>query len=432
MKKIVVLIAMVWAAVAAQATVVESVMTCPGEDASTQMNISWAAYGSGTRVHYMTQEEAMSSYIDVNSPRGKVVKPECERLCFTYDSISSKRPNGDDCIEAPIFFKCGASLTGLKPDTEYTYYICDKQGQPMSEPHTFKTAPSQGEWSCCVISDFHVYAPLPARTRAAMSMLEQVEKFDPGIDWVLHLGDVCAWGGSWSFWRDLYKEPYFHKYMWAGLNGNHDNMSRKYARCTSDFFRDANYVPRNGYKGQEGVCYHFRYGDAMFVMLNNEEMRDSTGFDAAAQWLREVVTDARRGSNPPRYVIVCEHYQWFYATNGKTSQYGRWSKIFDELGVDLALSGNNHIYARTGYLYDGKETDGSRGTVYVQTPSTDDERGQGMDSVLTYNQDLIKYRFTEGDKTVGALNMKVNDQRIVITLLDRNGTILDTVEVKAK
>lgn len=432
MKTVLVLITLVWAAVAAQAVIVESVMACPGEDASTQMNISWAAYGSGTSVHYMTKDQAMSSHIDVNSPMGKVVKPECERLCFTYDSISSKRANGDDCIETPLFFKCGASLNGLKPDTEYTYCIYDKDGHPVGGIHFFKTAPSQGEWSCCIISDFHAYAPLPARTRAAMDMLCKVENFDPGIDWVLHLGDVCAWGGSWSFWRDLYEEPYFHRYMWAGLNGNHDNMSRKYAKCTSDFFRDANYVPRNGYKGQEGVCYHFRYGDVMFVMLNNEDMRKDEEFAQASQWVRKVVTEARASSNPPRYVIVCEHYQWFYATNGKTSQYGRWSPIFDELGVDLALAGNNHIYARTNALLGGKETDGLTGTVYVQTASCDNERGQGMDETLSYNQDLIKYRWTEGDRTVSAVDMKVDDKHIVLTMLDRNGTILDTVEVKAK
>lgn len=403
---------------------VESVIANPGEDASTQVNISWAAHVPGTHVEYAVKGTGSETWHSV--------KPTYHRLCTTYDSIRSKSPRNEDIKEGVMFIKCAAELKGLTPATEYSYRIIDATGKEVVPVHYFKTAPVAGEWSCCVISDFHAYTPAPGRVKAAMAMLETVEKYDPGIDWVLHLGDVCAWGGSWSFWADLYKQPYFAKYMWTGVNGNHDNMTRGYDQTTNKFFRDANYVPRNGYEGQEGVCYHFNYGDVMFVMLNNEDMRKDEEFSAAAQWVRKVVTEARQSSNPPRYVVVCEHYQWFYATNGKTSQYGRWSKIFDELGVDLALAGNNHIYAHTGCLYYGNETDGSKGTVYLQTPSCDNERGQGMDETMVANQDLIKYRWTEGDKTVGALSMKVDSKHIVLTLLDRTGKVLDTVEVKAK
>ncbi len=421
MKRLVIASLLAWAFTMANAQV-ESIITCPGEDCATQVNVSWAALEDGTSVEYApaTRPEALSC-----------VKPCYERLCFTFDGISSKRPSGEDFVETPVFVKCGATLSGLTPGTNYLYRIVKDDGTPVSEVHSFKTAP-RGPWRCCVISDFHAYTPLGGRVRAAMDMLGQVESYNGGdLDWVLHLGDVCAWGGSWSFWVDLYSQDAFSKYMWAGLNGNHDNMSRKY-QLTNAYFRDANYVPRNGYEGEMGVCYHFRYGDVMFVMLNNEDMRQDEGFEKAAAWLRKVVTEARNSKNAPRYIVVCEHYQWFFATNGKTSQYGRWSPIFDELGIDLALGANNHIYACTGALYGGKETDGTSGTVYVQTPSSDNERGQGMDSVMVANQDLIRYRWTEGGNTVGAMHMAVDDRHILLTLLDRNGTPLDTVEVKAK
>ena len=401
---------------AAAATLdIETVITNPGEDASTMMNVSWSAYVPRTAVVYTRADDAQWS-------NATTLVPEQEHLCFTYDSISSKRPWGADFFETPIFFKCGAAIKGLAPDTEYKYKVMTLDGKESTAEHRFKTAGAQ-EWSCCIISDFHAYAPLPKRTRAAMDMMGVIERYDPSIDWVLHLGDVCAWGGSYSFWRDLYKEDYFHRFMWAGVNGNHDNMSRKY-QLTNAYFRDANYVPRNGYEGEMGVCYHFRYGNAMFVMLNNEDMRDDAGFEAAAQWVRKVVTEARQSSNPPQYVFVCEHYQWFMGHTGKKSQYNRWSPIFDELGVDVALAGNNHIYVRSGVLCDGKETDGTRGTLYVQTPSADNERGMTVNEGA--HNDMFKYRWTEGDRTVGALNMKVTPQGITITLHDRYGNLLDT------
>lgn len=409
-----------WVSVAAQT--VSSVVTCPGEDASNCMRISWAAEGKGTYVSYMP----LSGKSDV-----KVVKPETEFRCTTFDSVYSKAADGKDVVERVVFTKCGATLCGLTPDTEYAYKICDASGRTVSDEHRFRTAGAK-EWSCCVISDFHSYTPLQHRLDDAMKMHDTVTKYSGGhIDWTLHLGDVTAWGASWSFWQKLYSEPAFSQMMWAGVIGNHDYMGRQFKRTSNEFFHQANYMPENGYYGEMGVCYHFRYGDVLFVMLDNENMRTEQSLAAAQEWVRKVITDARNRKDAPRYVVVCEHYQWFMGDDGATSQYGRWSKLFDELGVDLALAGNNHIYARTDAVYDGHTTDGSKGTVYLQTPSSDNERGRAYKDLI-HNADLIKCRWTEGPKTIGALLMNVNERRISLTLLDRNGKSVDRVDVLSK
>ena len=292
---------------------------------------------------------------------------------------------------------------------------------------TFRTAPADGTWTAAVISDFHAYTPLPGRVEAAMAMLDTLEACNKGdFDWVLHVGDVCAWGGSYSFWRDLYTRKAFGKYLWAGVNGNHDNMSRKYIKTSNEFFRYANNNPLNGYAGEEGVCYHFTYAGTLFIMLNNENMKTDAQLSAAQSWVRRVIKE-----NPARFVVVVEHYQWFYGNDGRTSQYERWHQLFDECGVDLALSGNNHIYARTNALYQGQETDGSRGTVYLQTPSSDNERGQKLKE-WTDNKDRIKVRWSEGPKTVGGLLMKATPQQLTLTLYNRHGQAIDSVTVKAK
>lgn len=117
-------------------------------------------------------------------------------------------------------------------------------------------------------------------------------------------------------------------------------------------------------------------------MLNNENMRSEEGLQKAQEWVKRVVAE-----NPARYKVVCEHYQWFFGASGKDSQYPRWSKLFDELGITLALAGNNHIYASTHPLYDGKVVEPGKGTVYIQTTSSDNERGSACDleKPLEYN-----------------------------------------------
>lgn len=395
-----------------------SITACPAEDTRTQMNFSWG-----------TTPDIPAATLEVTTLKDHAWKKACRlrfegALCTTYDSVYSKTAEGKDFYERVAFHKYNAHMEGLKKNTAYQYRII--ADADTSEVHYFHTSGSK-TWSACIISDFHAYAPLYGRTRAAMDMIETIRQYDQPFEWVLHLGDLTAWGGSYSFWQNLYKEAPFRQYMWAGVNGNHDNMTRGYHRTTGAFFRDAAAYPRNGYPGEEGVCYHFRYGDVLFIMLNNENMRTDEGLQAAQAWVRKVVAE-----NPAPYRVVCEHYQWFFGTDGKESQYSRWSALFDELGISLALAGNNHIYISTHPLRDGQKVDAEQGTVYVQTPSSDNERGQDVspDQPLQYNTDKIKFRWHEGAKTVGGMHMQVGKKAMTLTLLDRHGHVLDVVTVK--
>ena len=404
---------------------IHSISTCPGEDCSNEMIISW---GADTSVQSWL---LWSKASDKGWRRAKRENPIWYRTEI-YNGKSSKRANNENFFEDVIFNKCRVKLSGLEPNTTYKYMIVSSPagrvtnaGDASTGAYTFKTAGAK-EWSACIISDFHNYSPIPGRLEAADKMIGKIKEYDPSMDWVLHLGDICAWGGSYSFWKNLYGMHWFRDYMWAGVNGNHDNMSRKY-ELTNEYFRNSAAYPLNGYPGEMGVCYWFKYGEALFIMLNNESMRTQEGLEDAQEWFKSVIK-----SNPSKYIIVCEHYQWFFGTDGADSQIARWSQLFDEYGVDLALAGNNHIYVRTNALYNKEETDGSRGTVYIQTPSSDNERGQAMKPELTHNKEIIKCRWTEGPKTVGAMSIKVFPTHIELALLDRNGTVIDTATVKAK
>lgn len=395
-----------------------SITTSPAQDTRNGMNFSWA-----------TGKDTKGAILEIAPLKDKEWKKAVGKMfegvyCTTYDSIYSKAANGENFYEDVKINKYNASVGGLKKNTSYKYRVI--AGGDTSSVHYFKTSGAKG-WNACIISDFHAYSPLYGRTKAAMDMIATTGKFQGPFDWILHLGDITAWGGSYSFWKNLYKEKPFADYMWAGVNGNHDNMTRTNKGNTNRFFRDAAAYPHNGYEGEMGVCYWFRYGDVLFIMLNNENMRTDEGLEAAQEWVREVV-----GKNPDaRYKVVCEHYQWFFGATGKDSQYGRWSKLFDELGICLALSGNNHIYASTLPLYNGEVVEPGKGTVYIQSTSSDNERGSECDleKPLEYNGDKIKFRWTEGAKTISAMHMNVTKKKMTLTLLDREGHILDVTEV---
>lgn len=404
----------------AQAECAYTVIANPGENSSQNIRLNWHT-DINTEKTYCYYTESSDKKWD----NTKMAKPK-RKLCSVFDSMYSKTPEGENIYERVEFIRNTVELKRLKPNTKYMYRIGTTPCE--GEIRYFKTAPENEEWTAGIISDFHAYTPLPKRVDSAMSMLHTIEQQNgKEFDLILHVGDIIAWGGSYSFWKDLYNESYFKNYLWAGVNGNHDNMDRTNKKNSNAFFKHTNNNLNNGYKGEKGVCYYFTYGDALFIMLNNESMRSDDGLAQAQEWVRNVI----KKQKDSKFIIVMEHYQWFFGTDGKSSQYDRWKNLFDECGVDLAISANNHIYARTNALYNGIETDGNKGTIYLQTPSSDNERGQELKEWI-YNKDIIKFRWSEGAKTTGAITMKAFKDKLELTLYDRNGTSIDSFTVKAK
>ena len=411
-----------------------SISSEPGADASVSVGINWACDTSFKHTCVRLTEVS-----DTDWTAARDIKPSQHERYTAFYGYSSKAADGSDIVEDAVFTKLGATLTDLRPDTDYKYVIVEKKGDTAiarSSEHRFRTA-GAAHWSACIISDFHSYPPIPTRLEAAMGMIDTMQRFDPSLDWVLCPGDVVAWGGSYSFWRRMFEEDNFNEFIWARVNGNHDNWTRKSMvshdfPAENPFFIGTSFYPRNGYEGQMGVCYRFRYGNTLFVMLNTERMNAGPEFEAAAEWLRNCVNFERGCENPPAFVVVCMHYEWFAGNNGRSVQYTRWHRIFDELGVDLAVAGNNHVYVRSRPLYDDKVTDGSTGTVYIQTSSSDNDRGRGFDEGDMQNADKIACRWTEGSYSVSAIHMDVTPERIALTLMDRHGNRIDSTQVPVK
>lgn len=427
MKKSILIIAALFVAVSAFGQKIFSISTGPGEDASTQMGISWATDSSVVESWVLLARQSDRDW-------KKAVKiPQQQKEWFVaFDGMYSDDEKGNDFYENARFFKCGVMLSGLSKDTEYKYVICEAGGERSSEHH-FRTAGAK-KWSCCVISDFHSYPPLPGRLSSAMGMIDTMVAKDPSVSWILSPGDVVAWGGSYSFWKRYFEEPNVERFFWARVNGNHDNWTKQSQitrnfNISNSYFLGTSYFPHNGYEGEVGVCYHFRYGNTLFLMMNTEDLRNSGNYEDAFAWIREVVAKERALKNPPKFIVVCQHYEWFVGTDGHTSQYGRWHKFCDEMGIDLAIAGNNHVYVRTAPIFDGKVAENGKGTVYLVTSSSDNGRGRKFHETRFDNQDLIRFRWTEGSKTISAVHMTVDNNSISLELLDREGKVIDSTRI---
>ena len=402
-----------------------SILTNPGQNSDTEMNIMWHTDLDKNGTYLLYTKKSDTAWTDA-----KKVYPNLQKIS-TFVGIGTIDASGTSYTQDKEFLKCVVNLVDLDSDTEYMY----KVGQDvMSAVHYFKTG-GASEFKVCVIADYHSYIKLPNRLKYGMAMIDTVEAYKGGVDFIMDVGDVVAWGGSYNFWQVMYEEANFHDYMWAGVNGNHDNMDKTNSKNTNQFFASTHAVPMNGYPGEEGVCYYFKYSDALFFILDNEYMGAAKVPEVQA-WAQEAIDN-----NPSKYIIFLEHYQWFNVLSGSSVHLERWQDFFDKNGVDLAIAANHHIYARSKNLYGGKVVENGQGTVYLQTSSSDNERGQGtyvtgnpdeLSGASKFQKEVLDYYFTEGGQTVSGIALSFNDEGILIELLDRNGTLRDSALVKAK
>ena len=215
--------------------------------------------------------------------------------------------------------------------------------------------------------------------------------------------------------------------MFADTLGNHDWMTSKGTTvsvgASHSFFGANHNNPKNGYESQENICYYFYYGDALFICLNTEEFTT-----AQYEWCEEVLKNS-----DAQYKFIFQHYQMFNKSGSFNSAgYTRWFKLCDKYGVDVAFSGNSHVYLRSQSIYDGKlNTDKTKGTVYMVAPSCDGDRGESPVPV-TSNNELVAKTWADGLYQVANSIVNVRENYISVKLINKGGEILDTVTISPK
>jgi hypothetical protein len=392
---------------------VRSVTANPAEDCSTQMNIGWHADLGETSCSVVYTQKSDAAWAQAMRVAGKSKRSE------VFDGIDSKTSDSKDWKEEAKFLDYGVTLTGLKPDTDYMYKVAVDDTVSTDPARHFKTA-GASEFSFLWLSDVHVYTPLPRRTDRLNTVFDAAIKIEPSVDFVYSTGDVVAWGGSYSFWKKLFEQPFSSKYMFADVIGNHDWMKRRDGG-NNEFFAVAHNNPTNGYAGQEGVSYWFIYGDVLFMAFNTEAMRDGPEAEAEAKAWAAGVIEKQKGKY--KRIFIAQHYNWFDGRNGKSAWYDHWKDFCDEHHVTLAMSGHNHVYQRTHSLWDDQVVSDGLGTVYMVAPSSDGERGVEA-GPLTMNAEKLAFTYsshvysTDGQvRTVGCVLVDVGPKSIKTRLV---------------
>lgn len=260
-----------------------------------------------------------------------------------------------------------AQAAELEPNSTYSYKVGSESGE-VSEIGTFKTSGESGDpfkfvhytdtqnafWNENVRNE----ASFGANT--LMNALETAGD----ADFVLHTGDVVETAEVEDEWVDLFgqSQPYFMQAAMAVASGNHDEYALNYGDepLTEKFNEHVN-IPAANDEIDGGSYYSFDYNGVHFVTLNtndNKESEDNPEGKAIGeeqmQWIREDVEAAR--DNGAEWIVLNYHKplysKSYHSLQDEDVQKVReeLTALIDELDIDLALQGHDHVISRTHSL----------------------------------------------------------------------------------
>ena len=440
------------------------------QDSSTAFLVQWHNYKEVSRQTL----QIVTADGDFENARNITVTGELFDIagittCPNVSNKCSPACNGIGNYPARNIFR--AEVTGLEPATGYKYRV----GAPGFWSDTFFHLTSGGsntDFSFTVVTDTQ-----DSVFNGMRLTLQAANTFDSDNRFFLHAGDVVDFIGlnkhEIENYTNVANEFNTHRPI-ATTQGNHDTYHNKtgdnYVFGEATIYNAFTVFPNNGFvRSVEGWdknrsdSYYFYYNRVLIIMLNTMATQNATGTNepnhtAQAAWLRQVLQNDK-DNNLSRFRIVVTHIPPF-AGRGSSGNTEPWlvepvrriyAPICTEFDVDIFFAGHDHVYARSNPI---KITTGNTalasinygttlgGTIYSIVGSTGPKLYTFRNETGTTNLFIpqsypVRFDLNGGTATGSIspgvfVNVKVTNDKMTVTAMNRNRTQLDTYEVTAK
>lgn len=273
---------------------------------------------------------------------------------------SKAKVKNDDNTGFKSRYVCLANVSNLDLDTTYYYQI--ESGSVKSKINQFKTAKTT-KTTFGVLCDTQASG---SNFQYSDQLVEKLASINNDINFFMIAGDIVDRGGYEAQWTnfDTYMPKLNGKYLQATIPGNHE----LYHSNASDYVDESIYNeyynnPKNGPAERPNSTYFFKYNNILFIMLDTMQRSNGNNlYDEQIAWFKQVVMN-----NPADFIIVVTHPGCYSAgayTSDASIMKSKWRNVFEEYGVDLAISGHEHLYLRTKPLYQDKINE-EKGLTYV-------------------------------------------------------------------
>ena len=322
----------------------EKIVVTTGEDPSTSVGISWETSLDIAESSLIIGKEADLSDGQTMAGEGKTI---------TTSSGGHER----------LYKAWGVRVSDLEPDTTY-YYQVGQEGH-MSEIRSFQTAKAAGEDVTIAF-----YGDIQGAYTSFPNAIEALKAMYPDTDLNLIAGDVSDSGQLYSEWTSHPMKP--SEITWEAGSGQLPSETMILI-LTPQTFTSMFYGPDNG-TYSTARNYSFEIGDMVFYNLDTEAVYSyDPDFSGQIANMKKVF-----GESGKTYKVVLMHRS-SYPMNYDEADVRALHTAFDEMGVDLVLSGHDHIYSRTN-MEGGEKAAQANGTYYVVGGCSSGSKYYGADA----------------------------------------------------
>lgn len=303
------------------------VLLTPGKDNSS-MHLTWSSFAEAPDKVEWAETSALSD--------GKM-PADCNTTYSTNEAGMRK-------------YTARAEITGLKPDTEYTYRMIRSDGV-ASSLYSFKTGVKDNSFSFIFAGDPQIGASGTDNDYTYwMDTLDNtVEWFGDDIEFIMSAGDQVNSHDIPRQYNGFMLHDCLRSTPLITTVGNHDD-GYGYSQYVTYSDNDPNTVSD---AGRYGGDYWVEYDGVLIMSLNVNE----TSVAKHRAFMEKAVTEYTEKYGDPIWTIVTFHFS-IYTGGARAGEFAGWRNslgvYLSELGVDAVLSGHDHVYTRA-YMINGTE-----------------------------------------------------------------------------
>ena len=287
-------------------------------------------------------DELYVTWFSKSSSRGKVT---FHSDGFFNDITAKATTQGS--ISVPGYYRNSALITGLEPNTTYTYQLSN--GGKHSPVYNYETVDLHStDFTFTIAGDPEIGLGdpevLPGHRSIWRVVLNRMKTQIPDSSFLITTGDQIAKPDSTEHYDYFLDNSVLYSTPLVPVVGNHDSGTGYFG----DHFSLPNMSSIGHESGSDGD-YWFTRGNALFMVLNNMCPLPT---EVHEQFVSETIE-----ANPDaKWRIVISHYSpvtmvenYLGCREAVVNEYTYMGEIFD---IDLFIGGHDHIYTR-GYFLDG-------------------------------------------------------------------------------
>lgn len=220
-----------------------------------------------------------------------------------------------------------ATLKDLDKGKTYEYLI--ETPEDRSDIYSFTTGAREDPFEFGWYGDVHIDSLWGENLRKKDKQFENIKFY-------LFSGDLVNTGLYRNEWDELFNlmgSVFYHKPFMAAP-GNHDSQE---GLPPTRYLENLKYLDNGPDAIENGLTYHFSYGNAKFLMLDGV----TYSVEEQKEWLEEVLKDSKE-----TFKIAVFHFPPYTPNEDYDDIIEYWVPLFEQYGVDLVLNGHFHYYLR--------------------------------------------------------------------------------------